>query len=194
MGILNEKRCKTNNNNIWFLTPLNNNDYLICDILPFQNEIYDNPYPVYIVQGSIDDKRRNYNLLETILMNTSTYDFKIKIIGSGKLNEKFNIYKDKLIVKNDLNFTDYHKEFLDCYCLLPLINKNSQSQYYKNKLTSSINYTLVYNLTCLLDKDLQNIYNVPFSYVYNDESDLVSVFIQSLYDFYHNKRLKCAKL
>jgi hypothetical protein len=86
---------QTDNKNIWFLTPLQNNNYLTCELLPFKNDIYDISYPIYIIQGSIDDKRRNYNLLEIILENTMDYDFKIKIIGSGKMNKKFDFYKLK---------------------------------------------------------------------------------------------------
>lgn len=177
----------TENKNIYFLTPLNNNNCLICDYLPFQSDICDNSVPIYIIQGSIDSKRRNYNLLEILLKENYDYDFKIKLVGSGKLDPRFDIYKRNLIVKNNLNFTDYHKEFLDCYCLLPLTSKKTQPQYYENKLTSSINYTLAYKLHCLLDVELQNIYNLPNAYVYNDEQDIVSVFKQSLFDFYNRR-------
>jgi hypothetical protein len=182
---------KTNNKNIYFLTPLNNDNYLVCDRLPFQDEIYDDSFPIYIIQGSIDEKRRNYKLLELILRETYDYEFKIKIIGSGEMDPKFDIYKDKLIIKNNLNFTEYHKEFLNCYCLLPLTSKQTQPQYYTNKLTSSINYTLAYKLSCLLDSEMQDIYNLPNAYVYNDENDMVNVFKQSLFAFYNNIKLKC---
>lgn len=178
----------TDNKNIYFVTPLNNNNCLICDYLPFQNEVYKSSLPIYIIQGSIDNNRRNYNLLENILKENYDYDFRIKLVGSGKLDPKFDIYKNKLIIKNDLNFTEFHKEFLDCYCLLPLTSKTTQPQYYTNKLTSSINYTLAYKLHCLIDADLQNIYNLPKSYIYNDEHDIVSVFKQSLFDFWKEVR------
>ena len=181
---------RTDNKNIYLLTPLNNNNYLVCDHLPFQYEIYNHSFPIYIIQGSIDEKRRNYNLLEKILKENYDYDFIIKIVGSGKLDPKFDAYKNKLIIKNNLNFTDYHKEFLDCYCLLPLTSKNTQPQYYTNKLTSSINYTLAYKLPSLLDVELQNIYKLPNTYVYNSEDDIVNVFKQSLFDFYNNRKLK----
>ena len=189
---------KTNNKNIYFVTPLNNNNYLKCDILPFQNEIQNEVYsdskiPIYVIQGSIDCNRRNYNLLETILSISYKYDFKIKLIGSSKKDEsetfikKFDKYKDKLLIKTNLEFTDYHKEFLDCYCLLPLTSKSATPQYYTDKLTSSINYILAYNLYAILDKDLQDIYNIPKAYVYNNEIDIVYAFFKSLYHFYNRK-------
>jgi len=183
----------TNNKNIFFVTPLNNNDYLKCDLLPFQNETYDTSIPIYVVQGNIDINRRNYDLLETILNASYKYNFKIKMIGYAKNNycelflKKFDKYKDKLIIQKNLNFTDYHKEFLDCYCLLPLTSRNTTPQYYTHKLTSSINYILAYNLYAIVDKDLQDIYNMPKAYVYSNEKDIVYLFLKSLYDFYNRK-------
>ena len=63
--------------------------------------------------------------------------------------------------------------------------------YYINKLTSSINYVKAYNLNCLIDKDLQNIYNLERAYVYNNDNEFINMFEKSLYDFYNNRNLKC---
>ena len=82
---------------------------------------------------------------------------------------------------------DYHKEFLDGYCILPLVSKETHSQYYTSKLTSSINYARAYKLKCLLDKDLQNIYNLDNAYVYNNINDIVLLFKKSLESFYNMK-------
>ena len=41
----------------------------------------------------------------------------------------------------------------------------------KNKLTSSINYGLAYDLWFLIDKDLQEIYNLKKSKIYTDNID-----------------------
>ena len=71
-----------------------------------------------------------------------------------------------------------HKEFLDAYCILPLISKETQPGYYYNKLTSSINYARGYKLKCIIDEDLQEIYR--------DINDIESCFINTLENFYKN--------
>jgi len=181
----------TDNKYIFFLTPLNNNNNLVCDILPFQNNVVDFSIPIYVIQGNLTDARRNYNLLERLLTKTYDYDFRIKIIGRGKLDKKFNKYADKLLLRYNLDFENYHREFLNCYTIIPLISKKSHPQYYKNKLTSSINYGLSYNLNFLIDNDLQDIYKLKNSYVYTNDNDIVDSFKRSLEDFYNNRRLKC---
>jgi len=76
-------------------------------------------------------------------------------------------HKSQIILKNNLNFKDYHKEFLDAYCIIPLISKKKNPRYYKNKLTSSINYARAYKIKCLIDRDLQDIYNLNDVEIYN---------------------------
>ena len=79
---------------------------------------------------------------------------------------------------------NYHKEFLDGYCILPLITKKTHPHYYTTKLTSTINYTSAYKLKCLIDKDLQNIYKLQDVEIFNDISDIVNAFKKTLVDFY----------
>ena len=85
-------------------------------------------------------------MLIKILDQSYEYDFIIKLIGRGHLPKELDKHKNKIVLKNNLNFIDYHKEFLDAYCILPLISKETRSQYYNSKLTSSINYARGYNL------------------------------------------------
>ena len=91
---------------------------------------------------------------------------------------------DKVIIKSNLNFIDYHKEFLNSYCILPLISKNTHKAYYTNKLTSSINYARGYKLKCLIDTDLQKIYNLNNVEIYNDINDIIISFNNTLKEFY----------
>ena len=178
------ERLKTNLN-VYFLTPLSKNNYIYTDILPFSNNKIENSVPIYIIQGMLTEKRRDYNMLIKILDNTYDYKFIIKLLGKGNIPKCLNKYKDKIVLKNNLNFIDYHKEFLDAYCILPLINKKLFPHYYKNKLTSTINYCRGYKLKCLIDKDLQDIYNLNNSIVFNDINDITDGFIKSLNLFYN---------
>jgi len=102
------------------------------------------------------------------------------------MHPMFNKYADKLIYRCNLDFIDFHKEFLDGYAILPLITKKSHPQYYKNQLTSSINYGLAYNLHFIIDVDLQKIYHLENVTIFTDEKDIVNAFRKSLSDFYEN--------
>jgi hypothetical protein len=170
--------------NVYFLTPLSKN-FFYADILPFSNQKIKTNIPIYVIQGSIN--RRNLETLVAILSKTYNhmYDFKIKIITKTK---KFPLslkkYRRKIEFKSNLNFIDYHKELLNCYCILPLISKKTHNQYYTKKLTSSINYAIGYNLTCLIDKELQDIYNLNNAIVYNNKEDVAEQFLKTLENFY----------
>ena len=156
-------------NNVFYLTPLcNTNNLIYADILPKINKKQNNNLPIYIVQGRIGTLRRNPTLLFNILKISYNYLFKIKIIGRGNLPKILEPFKDKIIFKKDLTFEEYHNEFNDVYCILPLITKKSHPQYYTNKLTSSINYARAYNLKCIIDKDLQDIYHLNNVEIYNN--------------------------
>jgi hypothetical protein len=174
-------------NNVYFLTELGKR-YIYADILPFQNEKkVNNNIPIFCIQGSIEKNRRNFELLEKILQKKYDYNYKIKIIGFGNLDTKFNKYNNNIIVKNNLDFINYHKELLDCYCIIPLITKKSHPHYYSHKLTSSISYAKAYNLKCLIDKDLQDIYNLPDTEIFNDENNVAEAFERILKEFYKDK-------
>ena len=177
-------------NNVFYLTPLcNSNNFIYADVLPkIKQNQQQNNIPIYIVQGRIGTLRRNPKLLFNILNTNYIYNFKIKIIGKGSLPKILEPFKDKIIFKKDLEFEDYHSEFSDVYCILPLITKKSLPQYYTNKLTSSISYAKAYNLKCLIDKDLQDIYHLNNVEIFNDENDIANSFMKTLNDFYNNKK------
>lgn len=174
--------------NVYFLSPLQNvKRYIYCDILPFNNIKEKTDVPYYFIQGNINHFRRNYNLLETILSKKYKYKFKFVMIGRGTLFENLQKYNDKIIVKSKLSFIKYHKEFSKCYCILPLITKQSHQHYYKNKLTSTINYAKAYKLLCLIDKDLQDIYKLDNVEIFNDKNDICEAFEKTLISFYNTK-------
>ena len=176
-------------NNIFYLTPLcNNNNFFYADVLPKIKKIKPhNNIPIFIVQGRIGTLRRQPKLLVNILSTYFIYNYKIKIIGRGDCPKILEPFKDKIIFKKDLTFEDYHNEFSDAYCILPLISKKSHPQYYTNKLTSTISYAKAYNLKCLIDKDLQDIYHLNNVEIYNNENDIGNAFIKTLKDFYESQ-------
>lgn len=173
--------------NFFFLSPLcKNNNFIIADILPYQNEKIKTTYPIFVIQGNITNERKNYKLLENILKFETKYKFKIKVVGKGKLDDFFDEFKDKIITKYDLNFVEYHREFLDCYCIISLITKQSHPQYYSTQLTSTISYGLSYKLKFLIDKDLKDIYEIENNVTFNNEDDIADKFGLILDQFYKN--------
>ncbi len=173
---------------IYYLTPLCQNlNYFYYDRLPFRNQTKQpNKIPVFVIQGNIESYRRNFDLLELLLeySEISKLPFKVKVLGRGHLDSKFNRYSS-LIQKNDLNFIDFHHEFLDCDYILPMITQATHPHYYTTKLTSSIVYGLAYNLHFVIDQDLQNIYNVPKATIFTDTTDFISSFEKTLKSFYN---------
>lgn len=179
--------------NVWFLTELarnfGSNNILQATALPYKNIKIKSNIPIFIVQGALyNNSRRDHTLLKKILQNGYEYDFQIKVIGNGKiynyLSRLKDTYRNKLVIKNNLNFCDYHREFRNGYCILPLISKKKQPQYYTNKITSSINYIRAYKLKSIIDKDLQDIYNLEDAYVYDTEDNIIDCFKKALENFY----------
>ena len=74
-------------------------------------------------------------LIKKILERKYDTDFKIKIVGKGEIPKVLEYllhnYSDKLILKRNLNFQDYHREFLDCYGIIPLISKEENDPIIK---------------------------------------------------------------
>ena len=173
------------NPNVYFLTPLSKR-FFYADILPFSDIKQSTTVPVYVIQGNLNLGRRNLNLLKKILDEKHEYDFFIKLVGRGTLPKELSMYKNKIILKNNLDFINYHKEFLNAYCILPLITKQTHNAYYTKKLTSTINYARGYGLKCLIDRELQDIYNLNNVEVFNDIDDINSAFENTLEQFYNS--------
>ena len=126
--------------NIFFLTPLATQNIFNADCLPFCDQISKNTsIPIFMIQGNFCTKRRHYPLLIKILQQSYRYPFIIKMIGRGAIPNELQPYKKRIVFRQNLDFIEYHKEFLDAYCMIPLITKQYHPQYYKYTLTSSIN-------------------------------------------------------
>jgi len=184
--------------NVHYITPLHNNNNFYCDLLPYCDmPKHKTDNPVYIIQGEMTMFRRDYNLLRIILNGKYEYPYKFVILGKGppckKLLELYKEYQDKIELKCDLTFLDYHREFLSCYCLFPCISNEKNTMYYRNKLTSSINYARGYNLSILLDYELQSIYHCKKAYVYKNNDKLQKYFNKTLEDFYKPSLFSCFK-
>jgi hypothetical protein len=175
-------------NNVFYLTHSAGGNYISADVMAYQDKKNMNKkIPIYIIQGHLGKEhkhRRNFNLLIKILKEKYEHPFKIKVIGKGELDESFKPYLKNIEHIKNRDFIGYHKEFLDCYCILPLTLESTNPQYYKGKLTSTINYAKGYKLKCIIDKELQDIYKLPNVETYSNENNIVNAFKKTLNDFY----------
>lgn len=174
------------NPNVFFLTPLTKSktNVLLANTMPYTNHKRKNNLPIYVIQSNLNQNRRNLSLLIKILSQSYKHNFLFKLVGRGELPEQLEPYKNQIILRNNLDFINFHKEFMDTYCILPLITKDSHPVYYKSKLTSTINYATGFNLKCLIDKDLQEIYNLNNVEIFHSIDDIVQAFNNTLDEFY----------
>jgi hypothetical protein len=189
--------------NIYYLSPLSGTDrYITANILPFINCLLDRELkknktqlkaPIFLIQGAINKYRRDINIIKKLLeVDIPDKPFKIKLLGKfNRLPSELIPFKAKIIQKRNLNFINYHKEISECYAIITATSKSKQPQYYKNKLTSSINYAIGYNLPCLIDNELQAIYSLNKAYVYTFTSNsdelyqsMIEQFKKMLDDYY----------
>ena len=68
--------------------------------------------------------------------------------------------------------------------MFSLTLKETNPQYYKTKLTSTINYIRGYKLKAIIDEELQNIYKLPDVETYTSENDFLNAFTKTLNEFY----------
>lgn len=165
-------------NNVYYLSELSRSEnYLNCDVLPYCNDrnftYTNNSIPIYIVIGCIFEK--GINLLLEIL-NDVKNDYIIKILSPQDLPE--TLTKDSRIVQvENLDFEKYHKQFLDCYCIITL------SDY---QIETLINYSKCYKINIILNDDLKNMYNCERNF-WDCENDIVYAFENSLFNFCENR-------
>ena len=107
-------------------------------------------------------------------------------MGRGKIPNELKKYNDKLIFKRYYRFVDFHKEFLDTFCILPLIDDSFQHNYFNNTLTSSISYGLGYNLLFLCHTKLKNIYKLKKCINYDLNNSICKQFYNCLLYFKNN--------
>lgn len=179
-----------NNDRAWFLTPLAKKNFLYASVLPYTEQRQKHKTrPIFIVQGSL--KRRDVHPLISLGKKDFHYDFEIKVIGRNESRTVLDtlekiIGPERFTFKNVLNFEDFHREFLDAHAILTAVSKRTDrmSKYYSEKLTSSINYAKAYQLTTIIDKDLQEIYQLENAIVYDTPDEFLEGFEKALHNFY----------
>jgi hypothetical protein len=161
--------------------------------LPFVNvKKHETPIPLFAVQGNLNHNyRRSWNLLVNIFRKKWRYEFKVKLIGRGKLPAVLKPYKENIILCNNLNFIDYHREFLDVYCLILPNTPESTPAYFGPKLTSSISYLQSYNIHGLLHEKLFQVSPTLESVTtFSSNENFLVAFEEVLNSFYLNRQAR----
>ena len=163
--------------NVYFLTPLCLSDnYIIPTVLPVIKK-NKTRIPIFCIQGNISEKRRNYKSLIPIFEKYENRTFRIKK------------YKNKIIIENNHNFINYQDAFKDVYIILALIDDTFEHNYFTIQLTSSISYSISYDIPILIYSKLNDIYekDLKKSIVYKDQNEMNVQFRKLLNKFYDEK-------
>lgn len=175
-----------NYKNVYSLTPFLPKNQLHISHLPFSHyTTIKTEIPIFAVQGNLKKERRDWSQLVTILSQSFTFPFLLKLIGRGDLPDELKPFETMIILKNNLNFMDYHYEFLDVYCLLTLNSPESTPQYFKNKFTSNVAYLNTYGLRGIMHRKLYQLYpHLKNISTFENDNELLSSFQKNLFDFY----------
>jgi len=162
-------------NNVYYHMPLGKR-YFIPNYFPFYKNLPKSCPKIYIVQGSINLKRRNYYSLIPIFEKYEKDNFVIRILGKGRELPNFLVkYKNKIQFLNDKNFVEYHNYFNDVSFILPLIDNSFNHLYFTKKYTSSIAYGMGYNIPFIAHTKLKEIYPIQ-GYFYSSQKDFIDKF------------------
>jgi hypothetical protein len=179
-------------NNVYSFTPfLKKQNQLRIYNLPFSDfEKIKTNIPIFAVQGNLEKKkiqRRDWTQLIEIFesQKKNNLSFLVKLIGRGNLPEELKPYQDKIILRNNLNFIDFHYEFLDVYCLLALNSPEHTPSYFKNKFTSNITYLQTYKMKGIMHKNLYKLYpHLQNIHTFSNNQQMVKIFEKVIDDFY----------
>ncbi len=133
----------------------------------------------FIMVGAIESERRNCKLLINAvqeLHNKGYKNFKIIIIGRGKLENIPNNIRKYFIIKGKLSFPAMYKEMKKADYFLPLLDPdNPEHDRYLTRGTSG-SFQLIYGflMPCLIHEKFAALhgFNIKNSFIYNDNKEL----------------------
>ena len=135
----------------------------------------------FISIGEINPVRRNSSLLiESIkaLINKNITNFKVVIIGSGKLDSLPEEIRSHIEIKGRLPFDDMYKELENSDFILPLLDPEIEAQKRYMKDGTSGTFQLVYGFLkpCIIHSVFADIYGFDKtnSLIYEENSNLVN--------------------
>ena len=178
--------------NAWCLMPQARH-YILPTFFPFKKARPD-PHapPIFLVQGSIDVLRRNYQSLANLMAATAEYDYSVKCLGGsavpdadgarrlkGNLPENLQPFADRIILRSGLDDELYHQEIQECSFILPLLDETTNQAYFSSKLSSSVSYGVGFGVPFIAHNKLRRAYPMigsdPKSCFYDSDAGFIEV-------------------
>lgn len=162
---------------VWGLTPLFPRHFMALHLPPIRHR--PSKTVRIAIQGNITPHRRNFGMLAHWLRKTSAKDFTIQLLGRGRTPPCLLPYERSGVLKisSNLPFARFHDAFADIDGLMALVTPQSHPQYFTQKLTSSVSYSIAYDIPILMHPEMQKIYNVD-TYVSDQTPDPILALCQ----------------
>lgn len=146
---------------------------------------------IFIVQGTFDTGRRNYNtLFKTIKQLKHRNDFVVVMIGSGgglpKIKKQITPdIADKIKLAIGLTYEKFFGKLWTSHFILPLVDKQSSvnKAYFKDKITSSVMMGIGHILPIICDTKIEEIYGLENNQnclSYSTQDEFTKKFIQAI--------------
>lgn len=184
--------------NLLYLTPhgyqlsqdkTNFNSFYLLPIIfqtPEHAEILDNKPLRILIQGNIQEKRRNYQTLIKLASKFKDRNFVFIIVGRGdktirEIFKKSTEYDTKFKIFLNLKEKDFYHKIRTCHFIMPLVDETYNHRYFQSKLTSSITIGIGHTLPMIIHTKLADIYEIKDQFIY-DSFDTVENAFQSALD------------
>lgn len=122
---------------------------------------------VFMVQGTFENNRRNYTtLVKTVKELKHRHDFVVIMMGSGgaanRIKNQLKDCGDKIKWLTGLKYDRFFDEIYKSHFVLPLVDRNSsvKSEYFKDKITSSVMMAIGHQVPMLCDTKIEEIYGL----------------------------------
>lgn len=114
---------------------------------------------IFVTVGKISDGTRNYpQLFETLLKLPEEFDYEIRVIGSGTLDNVPEKLRSKFKILGRLDFEDMYRNLEDADFFLPLLDPEKQKAYLRYCTTGSRQLILGFHLVSLMQKEFADHY------------------------------------
>ena len=114
---------------------------------------------IFVAVGKISDGTRNYSQLFDALLNLpDEFDYEIRVIGSGTLDNVPEKLRSKFNILGRLNFEDMYRNLEEADFFLPLLDPEKQKAYLRYCTTGSRQLILGFHLVSLMQKEFADHY------------------------------------
>ena len=135
----------------------------------------------FIMVGTLDEKRRNGNLIISAtktLVENGFENFKITVVGNGNLDNIEEKYSKFIDIKGGIDYKEMYEEMEKSDFFLPLLDPDVKAQDRYKKAGTSGSFQLIYGFLkpCIIHKTFADIYNFTEkdSLIYEENQQLAN--------------------